>query len=81
MTDQNKSASELLDEKLKQQKKLQDEIDALKEKSKAADLEKVKDLIKLHGFTATNLRSVLKKKPASSKTSTAKKPAAKKAAK
>ena len=81
MTDQNKSASELLEAKLQEQKKLQTEIDALKEKSKAADLEKVKDLIKLHGFTATNLRSVLKKKPASSKTSTAKKPAAKKAAK
>lgn len=81
MSDQNKSASEQLEEKLQQQKKLQAEIDALKAKSKEADLEKVKELIKLHGFTQTNLRSVLKKKPASAKTGTTKKPATKKAAK
>jgi hypothetical protein len=81
MSDQNKSASEQLEEKIQQQKKLQAEIDALKAKSKEADLEKVKELIKLHGFTATNLRSVLKKKPASSTTSTTRKPAAKKPAK
>ena len=81
MTEQNKSASELLEAKLQEQKKLQAEIDELKAKSKAADLEKVRDLIKLHGFTKTSLRSVLEKKTASSKKSTAKKPAAKKAAK
>ena len=81
MTDSNKSASEQLEDKLQEQKKLQAEIDALKAKSKKADLEKVKGLIKLHGFTQTSLRSVLKKKPASATTDTAKKPAAKKAAK
>jgi len=81
MTDPTKSASEQLEEKIQQQKKLQAEIDALKAKSKEADLEKVKELIKLHGFTQTNLRSVLKKKTASAKTGTAKKAAAKKAAK
>ena len=81
MPDSTKSASEQLEDKLQEQKKLQAEIDALKAKSKEADLEKVKDLIKLHGFTQTNLRSVVKKKPASATTGTAKKPAAKKAAK
>ena len=80
MTDQNKSASEQLEEKIQQQKKLQAEIDALKAKSKEADLEKVRDLIKLHGFTKTSLRTAFKKKPGSAKTGTAKKPAAKKPA-
>lgn len=81
MTDSTKSASEQLEAKLLEQKKLQTEIDALKAKSKEADLEKVKELIKLHGFTPTSLRSVFKKKPASTTTGTAKKPAAKKTAK
>jgi len=78
MSDQNKSVSEQLEEKRQEQRKLQAEIDALKAKSKKADLEKVKDLIKLHGFTATSLRSVLKKKPASSTTTTKKKTTTKK---
>ena len=81
MSDQSKSASELLEAKLQEQKKLQAEINALKAKSKDADLEKVKELIKLHGFTKTNLRTAFKKKTASSKTSTATKAVATKASK
>jgi hypothetical protein len=71
----------------KQEQTLAEEKKKLLEASKADDLETVKKLCKLHGFTATQLRGSLatkgsKKKTAAGATKTAaKKPAAKKAAK
>jgi len=71
----------------KQEQTLADEKKKLLEASKAEDLETVKKLCKLHGFTATQLRGCLatkgskKKTTASSAKTGAKKPAAKKAAK
>ena len=65
-----------------QEKALADEKAKLLEASKDADLETVKKLCKQHGFTATQLRSSLKKKGKSRATGDAavKKPAVKKAA-
>ena len=70
-----------LNEIAEQEKKLADEKSKLLEASKDADLEMVKKLCKQHGFTATQLRSSLKKKGKSRATGDAavKKPAAKKA--
>ena len=64
-----------------QEQALADEKKKLLDASKDADLETVKQLCKQHGFTATQLRSVLKKKGKSRATgdAAAKKPAAKKA--
>jgi transposase-like protein len=64
-----------------QEQALADEKKKLLDASKDADLETVKQLCKQHGFTATQLRSVLKKKGKSKATgdAAAKKPAAKKA--
>ncbi len=75
-----------LNEIAEQEKKLADEKSKLLEASKDADLEMVKKLCKQHGFTATQLRSSLKKKgksrttgDAAAKKSATKKTAAKKA--
>jgi hypothetical protein len=70
-----------LNEIAEQEKKLADEKAKLLEASKDADLEMVKKLCKQHGFTATQLRSSLKKKGKGRATGDAatKKPAAKKA--
>jgi transposase-like protein len=64
-----------------QEQALADEKKKLLDASKDADLETVKQLCKQHGFTATQLRSVLKKKGKTRATgdAAAKKPAAKKA--
>ena len=64
-----------------QERALADEKAKLMAASKDADLEMVKKLCKQHGFTATQLRSSLKKKGKSRATgdAAAKKPAAKKA--
>ena len=77
-----------LEEIAAQEKQLADEKSKLLEASKDADLELVKKLCKQHGFTATQLRSSLKKKGKSrttgdavAKKSAAKKVPAKKAAK
>jgi transposase-like protein len=70
-----------LEEIAAQEQALADEKKKLLDASKDADLETVKQLCKQHGFTATQLRSVLKKKGKSKATgdAAAKKPAAKKA--
>jgi transposase-like protein len=64
-----------------QEAALADEKKKLLDASKDADLETVKQLCKQHGFTATQLRSVLKKKGKTRATGDAavKKPATKKA--
>ena len=74
------TAQQRLEEIAKQEKALADEKAKLLEASKDADLEMVKKLCKQHGFTATQLRSSLKKKGKSRATgdAVAKKPAAKK---
>jgi len=53
-------------------------VEELKKATKAADLQTVKDLIKLHGFGPTDLRGVLKAKRKRASTSATKKPTAKK---
>jgi len=70
-----------LEEITAQEKQLADEKKKLLAASKDADLETVKQLCKQHGFTATQLRSSLKKKGKARATgdADAKKPAAKKA--
>ena len=75
------STTQRLTEIEAQEKALADEKKKLLEASKDADLEMVKKLCKQHGFTATQLRSSLKKKGKSRATgdSAAKKSAAKKA--
>ena len=62
--------AEELRKAMEQQKALDEKISALREETREADLAKVKELIGLHGFTQTDLRSVLKAKGA---TRTAKK--------
>jgi hypothetical protein len=75
------NATQRLTEIEAQEKALADEKAKLLAASKDADLEMVKKLCKQHGFTATQLRSSLKKKGKSRATgdAAAKKPAAKKA--
>ena len=73
-------ASEELQKALAEQKALDEKIKELKSKSKEEDLETVKSLCKLHGFTATNLRGCLKTKGSGKTEGTKKKPAAKKKA-
>lgn len=75
------NATQRLTEIEAQEKALAEEKKKLLEASKDADLEMVKKLCKQHGFTATQLRSSLKKKGKSRATgdAAAKKPAAKKA--
>lgn len=75
------NATQRLTEIEAQEKALADEKSKLLAASKDADLEMVKKLCKQHGFTATQLRSSLKKKGKSRATgdAAAKKPAAKKA--
>jgi len=70
-----------LEEITAQEKQLAEEKAKLLAASKDADLETVKQLCKQHGFTATQLRSSLKKKGKARATgdADAKKPAAKKA--
>ena len=74
------NAQQRLKEIAAQEQALADEKKKLLDASKDADLETVKQLCKQHGFTATQLRSVLKKKGKSRATgdAAAKKPAAKK---
>ena len=74
-------AQQRLNEIAEQEKKLADEKAKLLAASKDADLEMVKKLCKQHGFTATQLRSSLKKKGKSRTSGDAatKKPAVKKA--
>jgi len=76
------TAQQRLTEIEAQEKALADEKAKLLEASKDADLDTVKKLCKQHGFTATQLRSVLakkgKRKPAAG--GAAKKTPAKKAA-
>ena len=65
----------------KQEQTLAEEKKKLLEASKADDLETVKKLCKLHGFTATQLRGCLATKGSKKKTAAgAAKPAAKKTA-
>jgi len=62
----------------KQEQTLAEEKKKLLEASKAEDLEAVKKLCKLHGFTATQLRGCLATKGNKKKTAAIAKPAAKK---
>jgi hypothetical protein len=64
----------------KQELTLAEEKKKLLEASKADDLETVKKLCKLHGFTATQLRGSLATKGGKKKSTAATKPAAKKPA-
>lgn len=48
-------------------------VEELKQATKEADLQTVKDLIKLHGFGPTDLRGVIKAKRKKSTTTAAKK--------
>ena len=64
----------------KQIAELTAKADALKEQTRAADLETVRALVKLHGFTATDLRNELKTRGAT-KTTTTKKAAPKSSSK
>ena len=75
------SPQQRLEEITAQEQALADEKKKLLAASKDADLETVKQLCKQHGFTATQLRSSLKKKGKARATgdADAKKPAAKKA--
>jgi predicted xylose isomerase-like sugar epimerase len=57
-----KTASDELKDALKQEEELQAKIKALREQTREQDLAKVKELIEAHGFTQTDLRSVLKAK-------------------
>ena len=64
----------------KQELTLAEEKKKLLEASKAEDLETVKKLCKLHGFTATQLRGSLATKGSKKKSAAVAKPAAKKQA-
>ena len=64
----------------KQEQTLAEEKKKLLEASKTEDLETVKKLCKLHGFTATQLRGCLATKGSKKKSAAAAKPAAKKPA-
>lgn len=54
----NSAASHELQQALKEKQELDAKIEALRKQTREADLKSVIELIKLHGFTATNLRSV-----------------------
>lgn len=56
--------AEELRKAIEDQKKLDEKIEALRKETREADLETVKELVKLHGFTQTDLRTVLKTKGA-----------------
>lgn len=58
----NKTASEQLAEAIAQMEKSAALVEQLKEATRAEDLETVKRLVATHGFTQTDLRSVLKTK-------------------
>ena len=64
MNDTSMTPAEMLRKALEDQKKLDEKIEALRQETREADLAKVKELIGLHGFTPTDLRSVLKAKGA-----------------
>ena len=66
-------AKRLAEENAAKRKELLDQL-------RVADLEDVKDKIKLHGFTATDLKSVLKTRASAKKTTTRRRTAAKKKA-
>lgn len=55
------------EELIKQREELQAQIDAALKQERAAVLEDVKNKIKLHGFTLTELRSVIKTRKPKSK--------------
>jgi hypothetical protein len=73
----NKTASEQLAEAIAAAEKAAALVETLKEQTRAEDLETVKRLIGRHGFTQTDLRSVLKAK--STRTSTPRKSTRRKA--
>ena len=64
----NKTASEQLAEAIVAADKAAALVEALKEQTRAEDLDTVKRLIGTHGFTQTDLRSVLKTKSTRSAT-------------
>jgi DNA-binding protein H-NS len=53
----NNAASNELQQALKEQQEIEAKIEALRKQTREADLKTVIELIKLHGFTPTNLRS------------------------
>lgn len=53
----NDAASNELQQALKEQQEIEARIEALRKQTRDADLKRVIELIKLHGFTPTNLRS------------------------
>lgn len=55
-----KSPSQLLVEAQKQQEELTNKINELLKQTRDEDLSTVKRLVKTHGFTATDLKDVLK---------------------
>lgn len=63
-TSKPKTPAEQLREAIAQQEKLNEQITALREQTREADLATVKQLCALHGFTATDLRGSLKTKGA-----------------
>ncbi len=68
------TANEQLAAAVKAAEEANAKVEELKKATKAADLQTVKDLIKLHGFGPTDLRGVLKaKRKRSSGTTTARK--------
>jgi len=68
MTDA-KSPSQLLAEAQKQQEELTNKINELLKQTREEDLTTVKRLVKTHGFTATDLKDVLKTRSLTTATS------------
>jgi 23S rRNA C2498 (ribose-2'-O)-methylase RlmM len=64
VTNSTLDSAEQLRQALEQHQALSEKIDALRAETREADLEETKRLCKLHGFTATDLRSSLKTKGA-----------------
>lgn len=68
------TVNEQLAQAIKAQEEATAKVEELKKATKAADLATVRELIKLHGFGPTDLRSVIKaKRKRSSGTTTARK--------
>lgn len=63
---------EQLAETEKQMAELAEKAEALKKQTRAEDLELVRQLVRTHGFTATDLRSALKTSRSPRKSSAAK---------
>jgi hypothetical protein len=60
-----KTASQQLAEAMKAMESAAAQVESLKKQSRDEDLATVKRLCELHAFTQTDLRSILKAKPAS----------------